>query len=394
MKIFNLFIFSGIDDSYGRGLLQGISLYKRTHGNWHVRLCPYDSGFEKFNFSEYENACVIARPEVFRSGLFNPLEIPTIIISPRHRWNLTPENYYTCAIRADTESIVTTAFRYLKRRENYHYAYIGYADAPWACTRCETFCNLIQKETGKNAVSFMYNNLHKRRRLESQTISWLKNLPKPCGLLACDDLCGRQILSLCHSAGIAVPEEIALIGVDNDAILCELSSPSLSSVKLDTFRAGYESIRYLEGIMERAPSERIVEKPDIIMVTATGIQPRESTEKYIYRDYKVNKALEFIRQNGTQPIRLEEIAEHVGCSSRTLQNLFRKITGKPISDVIVENRLGNLKTYLAETDLQIKQIAREMKFSSPSHLIHFFKNETGQTPEEFRKQRPMPEYEI
>ena len=390
MKTINLLILSDIDNGFSIGLLKGISLYKRTHGHWQIILCPYDYIPSVSLMSELENVCVIARPEtVAKHRWLAQREVPVIYIDSSEKWRLDTQPWVVGMIEADNESIVQKAFDYFISRDELHYAFVGYQEYYWSHTRENIFRKQLEK-VNKPLDCFILKANQKSENYKN-FIEWLRAIPKPAGLLACNDDCGRYVLMVCREVGISVPEEIAVIGVDNDSLLCELSSPTLTSIALDTVETGYEAVQYLETVMalqKQSLSKKIPNyQKKTIYVLPERVVSRESTEKFIYQNCRINKAYEYIQHYGHDPLLLTDVAVHADLSPRILQSEFKKVTGKTVSQAIEEVRVRNIQIYLNETELSIKQIAKEMKFSSPSHLIHFFRQRTGQTPQQYRSQR-------
>ena len=216
--------------------------------------------------------------------------------------------------------------------------------------------------------------------------AWLHALSKPVGLMACNDDRGRQVLEACRTAGVAVPEEIAVVGVDNDELLCELSDPPLSSVALDTERGGYEAAQLLDGLM----SGRI-RQPARILVAPLGVVTRRSTDIVAAEDREVAAAVRWIRDWARRgPLRVAEVAQAVKLSRRSLEVRFRAALGRSVRAEIERVRLEHARSLLAETDLPTSQVAELSGFGSPSYLALVFRRRFRSTPTRYREEARGP----
>ncbi len=182
-------------------------------------------------------------------------------------------------------------------------------------------------------------------------------------------------------AGLHVPEQVAIVGVDNDELVCELSDPPLSSVALNVERGGYEAAEMLDKLM--AGKESI--KKDII-VEPMHVVTRQSTDILAVEDPEVADAMRFIRRHSKRIIQVSDVVDSVGLSRRVLQQRFRRIFGRSIYDEIKRCRLEQIVLVLAETDLSISQIASAFGYAGIEKLSRYFQREKGMTPLAYRKQ--------
>ena len=211
--------------------------------------------------------------------------------------------------------------------------------------------------------------------------AWLADLPKPVGIMACNDDRGREVLEACRAAEVRIPEEAAVIGVDNDELLCELSDPPLSSVTLGAERAGFEAAALLDQLMagRRKRAGQIVAR-------ALGVVARRSTEVVLHDDQEIAAALRFIHDNAGQPIRVYDVVASLGDARRTLEIRFQQVLGRSIHEEIRRARLERAKRLLLETDLPLPKVAKASGFGSPSYLAVVFQKDVGQSPMKYRAQ--------
>ena len=211
-------------------------------------------------------------------------------------------------------------------------------------------------------------------------VDWLKSLPKPVGLMACNDYRGRQVIEACKTAGILVPEEVAVLGVDNDEVICNLANPPLSSIQLNVRRAGYEAAELLDKLM--SDKEVTSQKIDVL---PTHVITRQSTDIMAISDREVASALRFIRKHSREPIQVSDVARAVALTSRSLQRKFRSVLNRSVHNEISYARMERISQLLIETHLPISLIASEFGFSDVAHMARSFRKIKGTTPLAFRK---------
>ena len=370
--------------SYGRGILQGIVRYARLHGPWAFYVRPGDLEQVLPKMGPWGVHGIIARletPKVTEAVLATGLPLVALDLSahqlaPGHPLSTVSEVY------PDSQRAASMAAEHLLERGLRHFAYAGVpSEVLWAGRREEGFCQRLA-EAGFSCQRYRLSNApHDRNwgRQLNRMAKWLHDLPKPVGLLACDDDRGREILEGCRVAGLAVPEDVAVVGVDNDELMCELSDPPLSSVALNTQRGGYEAAALLDGLMAGR-----IQGTHRILVEPTYVVPRRSTDILALEDRVVAAALRFIRDHARQPISVKDLIRQSQLSRRTLELRFRKIVGRSIHEEIQRARLERAKRLLLETALPLAEVAVGSGFSSATYLIRLFHREIGMPPAEYR----------
>jgi len=197
--------------------------------------------------------------------------------------------------------------------------------------------------------------------------------------MACNDDCGREVLEACRIAKIHVPEQIAVVGVDNDNLLCELSDPPLSSVALDTEGGGYPSAALLDELMQGR-----IRKPQRLVVTPLHVVTRPSSDIVALDDVDVAAALKFIHERAANPICVEDVVAHVQLSRRALEIRFQKAMNRTIHDELLRIRMERARRLLLESDLPIPKVAAGVGFSTANYFVQVFSREVGITPARFR----------
>ena len=218
----------------------------------------------------------------------------------------------------------------------------------------------------------------------SKFAAWLKKLPKPCGLFAANDLLAVEAVNVCHAVGIAVPDEVAVLGVDNDEIACENAAPTLSSVRPNFEEAGYLCAQLLgerldcrgrfTGAFQRA-------------FAAAGIVRRQSTRLLPQANAEVSKALETIRLRACEGLKPRDVFNGFACSRRAAELRFKAITGHSVQEAINLARLEKVKGLLAREDVKIDSIAGRCGWKSAAQLRVFFREAEGVSLREWRKSR-------
>ena len=219
-----------------------------------------------------------------------------------------------------------------------------------------------------------------RLRLEK----WLEKLPKPIGILAHNDIRGRHLVDACRRMGIAIPDDVAVLGVDNELPHCEMSNPPLSSIVTDAERIGYEAGSLLDQLMNgRDPT------PKRLLIPPMGIVVRQSTDVTATADQHVARAVRFIREHVGEEIDVRDILRHVGISRTALDKRFLKALGHTPHEEIRRIRLKRARELLAESDLKLEIIAERCGFRHGEYLGAVFRSEFGQTPGEYRAQQKL-----
>jgi LacI family transcriptional regulator len=209
---------------------------------------------------------------------------------------------------------------------------------------------------------------------------WLQGLPKPVGIMTANDSLGRDVLEACRARELRVPDEVAVIGVDNDELLCRLSSPPLTSVEHGAVRLGHAAAAMLDMLMQgRAPGDRRV------LVNPDGVVQRQSTEVLALEDPDTSKAMRFIREHARDPIGVPDVVRAAAVSRSTLEGRFRMSLHCTIRDAIRRAHLERARWLIANTTLPLKQVVAESGFKTVQHMTVSFARAYGQTPARYRR---------
>ncbi len=371
---------------YGRGLLRGIVRYARLHGPWAFYITPGDLLQVLPKMDEWGGSGIIARietPQTAEAVLATGLPLIALDLSQQQLAADGPLAQVS-EICPDSHRAAGLAAEHLLERGLRQFAFVGAFDDPlWSTRREAGFCQRLAEAGFPCQVYPLPRRPHDRQWAREQTIMsrWIHDLPKPIGVLACDDDRGREVMEACRAAGAQVPEDVAVIGVDNDELLCDLSDPPLSSVAFDTQRAGYEAAALLDGLM----SGRI-RRPRQILVEPMYVVARRSTDVLALEDRAVADALRFIHDNAGRPTGVGEVVRHIRLSRRSLELRFRRVVGRSIHEEIQRVRLERARRLIAETDLPIGRVADQCGFGSGGHLTRAFAQAFQLPPSRYRAQ--------
>ena len=265
-----------------------------------------------------------------------------------------------------------------------HFAFFGYKDVCWSDERCAGFRRRIE-EAGFGDHFYLYDkqeidNLWYYEAAELK--KWLLSLPKPVAVMACDDNQGNALIEACNSAGVKIPSELSVIGVDNDEIICNLSHPTLSSIYVDIEQGGYETAQ-MAVRMIRDPFF----KGHDITLQPKKIVHRVSTSAYATTDKDVLTALQYIRQNLFKKLSVNDVLDQVPLSRRLLEIRFKKVIGESIYQYISKQRIGRFAELLLETNDSIQEIAYRLGENDAKSICRRFKELKGCTPSEWRRQK-------
>jgi len=360
--------------------LQGIKAFAREHAHWSI--CHGEFSREEASVggvAKWRGDGIIARIEnkavarcVARSGL------PVVDTSAGRWWPSCP------AVHSDDEEVGRLAADHFMERGFRHFAFCGDPRRPWSHSRQESFCRSITAAGHACEVYQVSDRLAPRSlwRLRTADVArWVRKLAKPVAIMAAWDGYGQQVLEACQQAGLAVPDEVAVLGVDNDDLVCEMSEPPLSSVILDPNRTGYLAAELLDRMMA---GQRVA--PEMHRVKPLGIATRQSTDIQAVEDPDIVEAVRYIRRKACEGIGVGDVLEHLQISRRVLERRFTNLLNRSPHEEIVRVRIARVKQLLAETDLVLPAIAQRAGFQHPEYMSVLFRKQTGQTPGQYRRQ--------
>ena len=364
----------------GREILKGISQFVHEKNNWEIFHYTGSLGAMMPDaLSNWEGNGIIARINSREElNVIRSKGVPVVDVLGND-----PESEFP-KVLCHNEAITRMVLDHFTMRGFSNYAYFGVEGEFWAYEREEAFNRLGESMRGNFSVldiSHAYRRNSSWKTYLAHVTDWLDSLEKPVGIYICSDQFGPDIIAACAELDLKIPEDVALIGVDNDVAFCEVMRPSLSSVKPNHVQVGYTAASLLQQMMEGG-EEGI---PPITRIAPYAIEERQSTDVFALQEEGLKKALIAIRQRACSGITVDEVAEYAGYSRSVLQRKFRSALGRTVYDFVINTRINRAKELLIMTNIQIAEIAVQAGFNHQEYLGLVFKKATGFTPAQYRK---------
>ena len=370
--------------SYGRGVLRGVMAWAKTH-DWVVSVPPRRGYDEPPTSGEWEADGLIT--QVFTRAVdavvadrSAALGVPVANVSNVAGGTTLP------TVLPDDPAVGRVAHEYLAGRGFTRFAFYGYlTPGSYSERRRWGFRRAVEAGGGqwfeRDAGEWAAGGPD-----AAGLGRWVRSLPEPVGVLCCNDNTAYALLTACARAGVAVPDDLAVLGVDDDELVNTVVTPSLSSITLPAARIGFEAARLLDGMMAGAapPTGPTLFPPG-------GVVTRQSTDVSAVEDRDVAAALVFIRAHAAEPIGVDDVAEASATSRRSLERRFRRSLGRTVLGEMRYLRVERAKQLLATTELTMPQVAAASGFGDATRLGIVFRQLTGQPPTEYRRRvRPTP----
>lgn len=364
-------------NAYARGLLKGIHRYVQEDGNWTIFLPEHGRGDPPLDaLARWQGDGAIVRietPAIARAveSLLATQQIPVIDVSAAGLVAGLP------CVETDDEAIGRAAARHFLDRDFQHYAYLGDPRFRWSENRRHSFLEAIAS-AGHHVDVFAPSGGGAERE-DDQIEAWLVSLPKPLAVFTCYDIRGRQAIDACRRASLAVPDVVAVLGVDDDELLCSLSSVPLSSVIPDAAGAGWQAASLLGSLMAGHEIER-----RLWLLPPLGISARQSTDTMWVDDPVVMKALRFIRAQGCHGIKVADVAKEAGVTRRVLEAKFLKYVRHSVHEAIARIQFRRIEELLRSTELPLAAIAARTGFKHAEYLSVAFARRYRKPPSRWR----------
>lgn len=367
-------------NEYGRGLLHGIKSYIRTHRPWSIYLGEHSRLDTDLSWlRDWHGDGILARIENEETAEYiRMLGVPAVDLSASRLLPNLP------CVETNDRTIAKWGADHFRDRGFKHYAFCGDPAFPWSVQRCGYFSDYL-KELGHDVHTFQHERQSVMTEERLAMARWVQQLPKPVGIMACYDIVAQKLLEACRIAGIAVPEEAAVIGVDNDELLCNLTTPPLSSIQPDTMQTGYRAAALLDEMMSGACKE-----PALYAIEPLEVVTRMSSDVVAVDDRYVSDAVQFIREHAYEDLNVDDILRHVPLSRRALDHRFVQALGRTPHEEIVRVKMKLVMRLLSETDWTMPQIAERIGFKHAEYMSVAFKKYTGMTPGAYRSKQTKP----
>ncbi|TVP97730.1 MAG: helix-turn-helix domain-containing protein [Planctomycetaceae bacterium] len=364
--------------AYYRRALRGVWRYALARPQWELTSIVPEIGTLRFHQRLRPDGLIVTantpaveeslrswrRPAVNVSAVIPGQRFPRVGVDNRRVGRLAAEHFIEIGVR--------------------HFAFVGPAQQVFSSERQEAFCDAV-REAGADVECYIskssqgFDPLGLHWDLEPDVQRWLRKLAKPVGIFTPNDIWGVQVLMACRRARLRVPDEVAVMGVDNDSLYCEMTRPGLSSVIVPAEQIGFEAVALLERLLggEKPPREPLLLPP-------VGIRSRASSEILAIDDEQVAAAIRFIRQRAHLPLQVEDVLKHVPVGRRTLERRFRTRLGWGLAAEIQRTHLALARRLLAETELSMQAVAIQAGFQDYRHMARVFRQQSDMTATQFR----------
>ncbi len=287
-------------------------------------------------------------------------------------------------IRPDNVAMGHLGAEHLLERGFRHFGFCGFADAGWSNERRDGFVEAVRLAGHECDVFDVDDPIDLTPFWDAKQTAalsaWLKRLPKPAAVMACNDMRALQVSSAAHAAGLLVPEEVAVLGANNDPIRCELAEPPLSSVATNAFQSGYHAAEQLARMMS---GEKVI--PFDRRIEPIGVVTRQSTDILAMGDKNVAAAVSYIREHACHGIGVGEVLKHAFASRSQLEKKFRRYLGRSPQAEIRRVQVEKIRQLLFETNFPLKKIAELTGFEHVEYMCVVFKRITGDSPGSYRR---------
>ena len=386
-KIRNVIVAVNLVDASWRDFLTGFFDYARTGVHWNIKLIQSSGELSE----AIRNRDVLSRTNGVVAGIradtatvdvFNETKVPLVLVGTEDE--RLARRADTTVVRHDNEDIGSFSAKHFLFLGNFNsFGFVTTQDnAPWARLRA---CGYRKTLEANGHTSHFFKSPFPSGSEEDlkRLMRWVRELPKPAAVFVAYDRRAIDVLTACKDAGLSVPGQVAVIGVDNDRLLCDFADPPLSSIAPDHEEEGRIAARTLDAMMNERPRKR----PDRILITGKRIVERESARQTTPATALLRRATDYIARNAAKNIKTADVAQHLGVSRSLLDLRFREANGKTTSTFIAETRLAEVKRRLRKTRQSIRGISRECGFANPNHLKNLFKRHFGMSMRDYRNAR-------
>jgi len=374
------------DMAFDRGIARGIGDYIRSHSGWVILMDPmYQVDYQ--NLQHWQPDGIITSIHIPQINEVAKIKDIPIVGFGSYSEQLDGHLDFPI-ITSDQQAIGRVAAQHFINNGLRNFAFCGGIEKTlWCAQRRDGFIDeLARHDLSCHVYQPDFDAEPSLPEASRSLGKWLNTLPQPVGILAFFDGWARWILDACVAEGINAPQEVSVLGVDNDRWLCELSQPRLSSIDVNVRNAGYTAAERLHQLMQGDKGgERLT------FISPSGVEERDSTSYISFDDPVVSFALRYIKEHACDPITTADVLEISGMSNSTAYRKFMKAIGRSIHAEIQRHQMDRVQELLTTTNLNVSSIAKQAGFDNVRYLTQVFKENTGQTPTEFRRSQSTPE---
>jgi LacI family transcriptional regulator len=364
---------------FSRGLLSGIARYSARYGPWSFYRKPPD--YIKTTIEDDLDELKGWEPDgiicsIKHAQMLKTLEVPIV--------GYHGSNYAGAIPCIDTDDRTTgrLAAQHLLDQGHRNFAFCGFNNHLWSQQRCQAFSQTVQDAGGQIDIYQQMQDPASWAKEELLLKQWIRSLPKPIGLFCANDDRAESIMQVCRTLKLSIPEDISIIGADDDTYICELQNPPLSSIQMGAPQAGYQAAQLLHQMIQGTTSMQ----GQRITAQAISARARQSTDILMVTNKQVRKALSYIRHNAHKPIQVSDVVDATSLSHRHLSDQFQAALGCSILKQVTHSRIEHICDLLANTSLRVHEIAHKVGYEDDRHFARYFKRATGLTPQAYRNQ--------
>lgn len=371
-------VFVETSREYGRSLIKGILSYCKCIPKWKIEL-PLPFYIQQNRITAYKKTIQQGDYDGIIGHVHNRSDCSFILNSN------TPailQSIYSHIegekMNVDNIGIGIKAADFFLQKGHINFGFFGCRKLYFSAERSDAFSNHLQ-----SGNYFEYStgiDIKSNKEKFEKIGNWLKALPRPIGILACNDEWATLLNEACAFCEIKVPEEVSILGVDNDEIVCKTTWPYISSIVLSTEKAGFAAAAMLDKMMRTKQ-----QGSQLISIGPTYIEERQSTDITVIKDEIVSKALQYIKNNIDKPIQVPNVLDHVLVSRRNLQDRFNRVLGYSVLHQIRKMQIERVANLLIQSDLSITKISNICGFTAYANFSRLFKKYKGITPTNYRQ---------
>lgn len=372
-SLFRVALYMDIRSDYEHGIAQGVIRFAKQNGGWRL----FGHGWTLDRVADIQRwqgmgiiAIVITAQEA-RLLAQTRLSVVDVAGAVGHPALRQVTNDDTATGRHAGEHLLLNGFR--------HFAYCGVAKTHWSEERKRGFLSALGEAAGRVESFERILPWWEKPGVARELCRFLEKLPHPLGIMAANDTAGVKVTRACQMVGLELPQQAAVVGVDNEDILCELSDPGLSSIPCDCNRIGFEAARRLDMLMRQQPDGEVP-----LRIPPRPLVVRASSDTIACGDELVCRAVRFVRENAGRPINVSDVVAHVAKCRRSVEARFRRHRGRTVRDEIESARMERARRLLLDTTLPASKIAFACGYASAQRFHAAFYAVHKQTPQTFR----------
>lgn len=386
-KNYRLILLFNANKAYDRQVIEGIGNYlDKYHCDWDLLMEEDFTYCAKQLDSMVCDGIIADMDDDNIRTLVSQVDVPIVGVgSSFNDPNDYPEVPY---VATDNQDLLKSAFNHLKDKGIENFAFYGLAnncDKPWAKERELAFKQVVDKlGYKKNIIQGIESSVINWQYDMNRLADWLQSLPIPTGIIAVTDSRARHLIQACEQNNILVPEQIAIVGIDNEEVVRFLTKIPLSSVEQGCLEMGYQAAKLMhESLLQPELLKKRTSLPRIV-VPANKVHERQSSEYVSLNDPFVIQAMHFIKRNACKGIKVEQVLDHIGISRSNLDTRFREERGHSIHHEIHQEKLKYACELLCDINIPIQSVADRSGYPSLQYMYSVFKKDLGYTPKEFR----------